>query len=107
MVFSDLRALRVLRGEENSGRGRSRFALLLDEGVNCAGGLGAFGDAVVYPGEVHLHSLTLQAWIISADRFNGSAVATGTFLSYDNAVMWFVLRADAGKADFECHGKLY
>jgi hypothetical protein len=37
------------------------------------------------------------------DLLDGIAIAAGTLLGHDDAVMRLVLGANAGKADFECH----
>ena len=97
-AFSAISAL------QRSGDRGGRDALgALDHRVHGRGGLGALRDPVVDAVELDGQHVALGARVVGADLLDGVTIAAGALLGHDHTVVRFVLGADAGKTDFECH----
>ena len=57
----------------------------------------------VDPVELDGQRVALGPRVVRADLLDGVAIAARALLGHDHAEMRFVLGADAGKTDFECH----
>ncbi len=87
----------------HSGRGGRGALGALDHRVHGRGGLGTLRDPVVDAVELDGQRVALGAGIVGADLLDGVTIAAGALLGDDHTVVRFVLGADAGKTDFECH----
>jgi hypothetical protein len=81
--------------QDRSGLGFGGATGALDHRMQRRGRLGALGQPVIHAVELDGHGVALGPRIVGAELFDGIAIAAGTGLGDDHAVVRFVLGAEA------------